>query len=82
LSTTREYLVFAGGGSHLLLSSFLAHFVELIEVIHIATLIEFFADEEKRFAITGLTAVKDADLYHFSHLLSRQQKKPASKETG
>jgi len=44
--------------------------------------IYIFTDECVRFTITDFAPIKDADFDNVYHLLSWNQKKPASEETG
>jgi len=60
----------------------MAHFTWSIVVKHLAPQIDIFTIEDVRFTFTTLATVNDKDFYHFVHLLSRKQNKPASSETG
>ena len=58
----------------------MAHLARAIAIKRLASRIDIFTTEDICFAIAELTAVKDADFDHVYHLLSWNQKKPASVE--
>jgi hypothetical protein len=60
----------------------MAHFARSIAVKRLASRINIFSKEYVYFAKADLALVMDADFDHEYHLLSKNQKKPASEVTG